>query len=190
MGRLLGSVRRVHQICPTTMRGACTDKLQADGKIPLIALDDVGYFSLWLFDHPEKAAGMDLKVATDQVSMADIAAAFTRVTGKEAHHVRLPLEEYLPKAEPYPNAWANWAAGPNIQRDESAMTWRENFSAWWLFWGEGKGADRNMALLDRIHPKRIKSVEEWMRLKQYDGKPKAVLKGVEDLRAMHSTTSD
>lgn len=40
----------------------------ADGEIPLIALDDVGAYSLWIFDNPSESAGLDLEVATDQVS--------------------------------------------------------------------------------------------------------------------------
>lgn len=118
--------------------------------------------------------------------MVDIAETFTRVTGKKAIHKRLPLEEYLELAEPYPNAPANWAAGPNAVRDKSVMTWRENFTAWWRYWSEGKGATRDMALLDKIYPGRIKSLEEWMRKVNYDGKQKAVLKGIEDLKAQAS----
>ncbi|KAK5684095.1 hypothetical protein LTS10_003959 [Elasticomyces elasticus] len=140
----------------------------ANGKIPLIALDDVGEYSLWIFNNPSDSAGLDLEVATDQISFPEIAAVFTRVTGKKGIHKRVSLEEYLPKAEPYPNAWANWSAGSDVKRDESSMTWRQNFSAWWRYWSEGKGATRDMALLDRIHPNRIKSLEEWMRLKGYD----------------------
>ncbi|KAF4218943.1 hypothetical protein CNMCM8980_008272 [Aspergillus fumigatiaffinis] len=130
------------------------------GKIPLIALDDVGPYSLWLFDNPQESAGMDLKVATDEVSFTDIAAVFTDVTGKKGVHKHLPLAEWLPIAEPFPDAPANFAAGPNIIRDEATMPWRENFSAWWRFWGEG----------------------EWMKKVYYDGQPKAILKGVEDLK--------
>ncbi|KAK5725765.1 hypothetical protein LTR15_003955 [Elasticomyces elasticus] len=155
----------------------------ANGKIPLIALDDVGAYSLWIFNNPSDSAGLDLEVATDQISFPEIAAVFTRVTGKKGIHKRVSLEEYLPKAEPYPNAWANWSAGPDVKRDESSMTWRENFSAWWRYWSEGKGATRDMALLDRIHPNRIKNLEEWMRLKEYDGKPRPIMKNLEDLRA-------
>ncbi|KAL6835634.1 NAD(P)-binding protein [Trichoderma sp. SZMC 28015] len=158
----------------------------SDGKIPLIALEDVGFYNLWIFDNPNESAGLDLEVATDQVSMGDIAETFTRVTGKKAIHKRLPLEEYLEMAEPYPNAPANWAAGPSAVRDKSVMTWRENFTAWWRYWSEGKGATRDMALLDRIYPGRIKSLEEWMRKVSYDGKQKAVLKGIEDLKAQAS----
>lgn len=157
-------------------------RISADGKIPLIALDDIGPFSLWIFDNPSESAGLDLEVATDEVSLVDIASTFSKVTGKTGIHKFVPLEEYLPMAEPYPNAWANWAAGPEAKRDESAMTWRQNFSAWWRYWSEGKGATRNMELLSRIHPTRIKSLEEWMRLKAYNGQPRAILKGLEDMR--------
>ncbi|KAH7320760.1 hypothetical protein B0I35DRAFT_450469 [Stachybotrys elegans] len=154
----------------------------ANGKIPLIALDDVGIYSLWIFDHPSQSAGLDLEVATDQVSFAEIAATFTKVTGKKGLHKRVALEDYLSKAEPYPDAYANWAVNPTEPRDESFMTWRENFTAWWRYWGEGKGATRDMAFLDSIHSTRIPSLEAWMRAKNYDGRPRSVLKDLSDIK--------
>ncbi|KAL4899075.1 hypothetical protein BDW74DRAFT_189547 [Aspergillus multicolor] len=155
----------------------------ADGKIPLIALDDIGAYTLWIFDNPSISAGLDLEVATEQVSFTEIAATFTKVTGIKGFHRRIPLDEYLPKAEPYPGAYANWTVRPDEQgRDESFMTWRENFTAWWRYWSEGRGATRDMAMLDRIHPDRIPSLEAWMRLKGYDGRRRAVLKDIEGLR--------
>lgn len=160
------------QICPTE-----------DGKFPLIALEDIGAYSLWMFDNIKDSAGLKLNVATDEVSFADIATTFTQVTGKPAAHQFVPLDVYLPMAEPFPHAPANWAAGPTAPRDESTMTWRANFSAWWSFWGEGWGEKRDWALLDKIHPQRIKSLKEWMEKNEYDGQPKAVLKGAEDLRS-------
>ncbi|KAM3066265.1 hypothetical protein ACMFMG_003224 [Clarireedia jacksonii] len=152
------------------------------GKIPLIALADVGKYSLWLFEHPSEASGLNLRVGTASVSFAEIAETFTRVTGKPAIHEYIPLEEYLPIAEPYPNAPANFAAGPTTIRDEAIMTWRENFSAWWRFWGEGKCLPRDEQMLDKVLPDRIRGLEEWMRQVGYDGQRKNVLKGAEDLR--------
>lgn len=136
-----------------------------------------------MFDHVSECAGMNLEVTTEEVSFQDIVRAFTEVTGVKAIHKHLPLEEYLPLAEPYPNAYANWAANRDVARDESNMTWRENFSAWWRFWGEGLGADRDFELLDRIHPARIKSLVDWMRKTGYDGSGKSVLKGIADFKA-------
>jgi hypothetical protein len=152
------------------------------GKIPLIALEDIGHYSLWLFNNLPESAGMNLKVATDEVSFADIAAVFTEVTGKKGVHQYMPLEEYLPLAEPFPGALANFAAGPNAVRDDSTMTWRQNFSVWWRYWGEGRAERRDFTLLNRIHPGRIKSLGEWMKMAHYDGSRKNVLKGAEDLK--------
>jgi hypothetical protein len=152
-----------------------------DGKIPLIALADVGIYSLWIFDNPSESAGLDLEVATEQVSFTLIVDTFTEVTGKKAAHIYVPLEDYIPTTEPYPNAWANWAAGPDVVRDESSMTWRQNFAVWWQYWSGGFGATRDMELLDRIHPTRICSLKEWMEKVGYDGKPMSVLKSLEDV---------
>lgn len=156
------------------------------GQIPLIALEDVGFYCLWVLDHPEDSAGLDLEIATDEVSFADIARIFTEVTGRKASHQHVPLEKYLTVAEPYPNAYANWAAGRDAPRDESVMTWRQNFSAWWRYWGEGVCGPRNMQLLDSIHPNRIKSLADWMTKVGYDGTQRPILKGLEDLRTKAS----
>lgn len=40
-----------------------------------------------------------------------------------------------------------------------------------------------MESFDRIHLGRIRSLKEWMRRMEYDGKPRAVLKGLEDMRS-------
>jgi hypothetical protein len=125
---------------------------------------------------------MDLEVATDEVSFKEIAEIFTRVTGRPAIHRKLPMSQYLDAAEPYPNAPVNWMAGTRGTRDDTIMTWRENFTAWWFYWAEGLGATRDFTLLDEIHPTRIRNLEGWMRRVNYQGKPKEVLKGLEDAR--------
>jgi hypothetical protein len=142
----------------------------------------MGHYSLWLFQNIAESAGMNLKVCTDEISFQDIAATFTNVTGKKGVHKYLPYDQYFPLVEPFPGAPANWAAGPDAPRDESSMTYRQNFTAWWKFWGEGMACPRDLELLNRVHPKRIKSLEEWMRTVRYDGKRRSVLKGLEDLQ--------
>ena len=150
-----------------------------DGKIPLMALEDVGHFVQWIFDHPEASSGINLEMASDQVSFSDIVATFERVTGRKARHHKMALDEYLLKYEPYPDAPANWA---DESGGGSTMSWKQNFTAWWKFWGSGKGATRNMELLDEIYPARIKTLEEWMRRNNYQGpKRGTVLKNVADL---------
>jgi len=41
--------------------------LTADGAVPHVVLDDCGPYVRWLFDHPERADGMDLRVAIEHV---------------------------------------------------------------------------------------------------------------------------
>jgi hypothetical protein len=159
-----------------------------NGKIPLISVLDAGEYVLWIFDNIERSAGMDLEVATDQVSFKDIVEVFTKVTGKPAIHVPLAIDEYMARAEPYPNAPVNYLGGKNKIDDESNMTWRENFTAWWRYWSEGIGATRDFELLTEIFPGRIKSLEEWMYKVNYQGRPKPVLKDLEDLRSEQSGT--
>ncbi|KAF5548334.1 hypothetical protein FPHYL_9949 [Fusarium phyllophilum] len=151
-----------------------------DTKIPLIALCDVGIYNLWIFDNPTESAGLDVSVATDNVSFADIARIFTEVTGTPAVHKTLTWEEYAPHAEPYPGASVNWALGPDAPRDKSVMSWADNFRAWWRYWGDGVTPPRDEALLDRIHPKRLKSLADWMKHVGYTGKRQNVLKMTED----------
>ncbi|OQD80100.1 hypothetical protein PENANT_c039G04215 [Penicillium antarcticum] len=78
-----------------------------DGKLPLIALEDVGNYNLWIFDNIDQSAGLDLEVATDQVTFNIIAEIFTRVTGKPAIHRAIPMDKYIAAAEPYPGAPVN-----------------------------------------------------------------------------------
>ncbi|KAH9207560.1 hypothetical protein DL95DRAFT_313528 [Leptodontidium sp. 2 PMI_412] len=156
-----------------------------DGNIPLTALEDVGHYSLWLFDNLNESAGLDLVVATEEISFPEVANTFSEVTGKKGVHVQVPLEKYMPVAEPYPGAYSNWAAGQDTPHDESFQTWRQNFSAWWRYWGEGRALKRDFEFLDRIHPQRIKSLSEWMKKVGYNGERKSVLKGLEDRKTVN-----
>lgn len=136
-----------------------------------------------MFDNVQESAGLFLKVATDEVSFEEIAKTFTELTGKKAAHVTVSFEEFFARVEPWPGAPANWAGGPNGSRDESTMTFVENFTPWWKYWGRGRAEKRDFALLDRIHPNRIKSLREWMVKHNYDGLNRPVLKGLEDLKS-------
>ncbi|PPJ56061.1 hypothetical protein CBER1_02126 [Cercospora berteroae] len=126
------------------------------GKLPLIALEDVGPYALWMLDNPGESAGLHLKVATDEITFTDVAKTFTEVTGKKGIHKLISIEEALDLGEPFPGAMANWAAGPDAVKDDSTMT---------LLLGGCTG-----------------SLREWMEKVKYDGQPRTVLKGLEDLK--------
>ena len=52
-----------------------------DGHIPMIALEDLGFFARYAFDNRAIVSGHDLEVATDWVSWDTLIATFTKVTG-------------------------------------------------------------------------------------------------------------
>jgi hypothetical protein len=131
-----------------------------DGTVPHVALEDCGYYARWLFDNPERANGMNLEVAIEHVGYKKLAAAFEKVTGHPAWYIDTELEAYW--SGPLKMA-ANLPAGYNADlSDKSTMSFRDNFTGFWNIWKHGV-IQRDYALLDEIHPNRIKSVEEWLR---------------------------
>src|SRR6267154_5470625 len=80
---------------PTVEDGVLTWRVPlGEGAVPHVALEDYGYYVRWLFDHPERANGMDLEVAIDHVTYADLAAAFEKVTGHPARYIDTDLDTY------------------------------------------------------------------------------------------------
>jgi hypothetical protein len=130
-----------------------------EGTVTHVSLDDCGPYVRWLFDHPERANGMDLEVGIADIKYADLAAAFERVTGHPAKYIDVSLDEYWANG-PMAKA-AKLPAGYNAEN--GAMTVRENFTGFWNIWKYGV-LKRDYKLLDEIHPGRIRSAEEFFRL--------------------------
>jgi uncharacterized protein YbjT (DUF2867 family) len=146
----------------------------SDGAVAHVALDDCAHYVRWLFDHQDESNRMDLEVAIDHVTYNDIAAAFTKVTGKAAKCIDLSLEDYW-KHGPVAGVPRAMPAGYNATvGDPATMSFQDNFSGFWNIWrmsGGNRGViQRDYALLDRIHPKRIRSVEQWFRLEDEKGR--------------------
>ena len=80
---------------PTVEDGVMTWRVPlGEGAVPHVSLEDCGYYVRWLFDHPERAIGMDLEVAIDHIAYADLAVAFENVTGHPARYIDTDLETY------------------------------------------------------------------------------------------------
>lgn len=130
-----------------------------NGAVPHVALEDCGYYARWLFDNAERANGMDLEVAIEHVGYHQLAAAFTKITGHPAQYIDTDIEAYW--SGPL-RAAAALPAGYNASLDDkSTMSFRDNFTGFWNIWKHGI-IRRDYALLDEIHPNRIKSVEQWL----------------------------
>ena len=138
------------------------------GAVAHVDLEDCGYYVRWLFDNSERANGMNLEVAIEHVEYKKLAAAFAKVTGHPAQYIDTDLDAYwrsgpLKMAAGRPTGYN---ADPN---DKSTMSFRDNFSGFWNIWKYGV-IKRDYAVLDEIHPNRIRSVEQWLRREDELGK--------------------
>lgn len=149
-----------------------------DGAVPIISLEDIGSYALWIFDNPSESIGLDLAVSTETITWKHLAKTFTKVTGKRARYESPSIDNYFAAA----GDAANVKLGGDYagESDDTLLTIKENFSRWWRIYqrtGEGKPlCKRDYTLLDRILPNRIKSVEEWMVKSKYTGDRVFVLK--------------
>jgi hypothetical protein len=161
-----------------------------NAKCPLIHLDDYGRYARWLLNNPDRSNGLELHVATEDVAWADLAAAFTKVTGKKAVYKDISLDEYftLP-IFPYPDMRIG-SSPTGDKNDPTLFTFRENFSGFWNCWkDELTTHKRDYALLDEILPDRVKSVKEWMVKTGYDGTSASLLKDYRDRAGVGSGTA-
>jgi NmrA-like family len=181
---------------PTVEDGVVTWRVPlGDGAVPHVSLEDCGFYVRWLFDHPERANGMNLEVAIDHIAYGDLAAAFEKVTGHPAAYIDTDLDTYWSYGPR--SAIADTPAGYNADpNDKSTMSFRDNFTGFWNLWKYGI-VKRDYSLLDKIHPNRIKSAEQWFRIEDQRGRElgqgglweraqsenwNSILKSVEDMR--------
>lgn len=160
------SISKLTPMQPNVEDGVVTWRLPLnDGAITFISLEDGGYYVKWLFDHPDRANGLDLEVAIDHIGREELAQAFEKVTGHPARALNIDLDEYFATAWGWdPEIPTGYNSDPN---DPATLTLRENFSGWWRMFQHSGGntgvLKRDYKLLDEIHPNRIRSAEEFFR---------------------------
>jgi uncharacterized protein YbjT (DUF2867 family) len=74
---------------------------------PMAALDDIGRFAAHLIDRPERWAGKTLRMASEALSMDELARTFQDVTGLDAVYEPYSLDEYRATSLPETEAIAN-----------------------------------------------------------------------------------
>ncbi|KAH6646648.1 hypothetical protein BKA67DRAFT_580141 [Truncatella angustata] len=140
-----------------------------DGAVAHVSLEDCGYYVRWLFDNAKEADGMDLEVAIEHVRYDDFAKAFEKVSGHPARFIDVDLETWWREGPLHHRAESPAGYGASID-DPASMSIKQNFSGFWTIWQHSGGNQgvirRDYQLLDRIHPNRIRSVEQWLEREQ------------------------
>jgi uncharacterized protein YbjT (DUF2867 family) len=73
--------------------GQITFALEPNTPLQLIAVEDIGALAALVFEQPETYIGQAIEIAGDSLTMPQIAAQLSEVTGKKVEFVEQPLEQ-------------------------------------------------------------------------------------------------
>ncbi|KAL7957478.1 hypothetical protein V8C34DRAFT_314874 [Trichoderma compactum] len=135
---------------------------------------------LWYFPHPKKSdsrqfAGLNLDIGVEDVSLEQIAKAFTDTTGKPGKATNLTIEQWTQETWLLEEDMEHKIGTSTAPGDPSLLTFRQNFSAWWRIYQDCGGntelelCNRGYSLLDESYPGRMRSLKRWMEKVGYDG---------------------
>ena len=70
--------------------GTLSQPLDPDRPLQQMAVEDIGAFAALAFSDPEEWDGRAVELAGDELTMAEAAEVFSRVTGREVRYERMP----------------------------------------------------------------------------------------------------
>jgi uncharacterized protein YbjT (DUF2867 family) len=74
--------------------GQVQQPLSPTTNLQMIAVDDIGAFAALAFEHPGKWKNRTLSLAGDELSMQQIAGAFSRVTARDVQYVQVSWDKF------------------------------------------------------------------------------------------------
>ncbi|HXR74370.1 MAG TPA: NmrA/HSCARG family protein [Bryobacteraceae bacterium] len=95
--------------------------LNPDTKLQMIAVDDIGACVSAAFEHPGKYQGRTIEIAGDELSMTDLARAFSRITGKDVHYMQVPWDQFKQQAGPEMTKMYRWFQDVGYHVDIAAL---------------------------------------------------------------------
>ncbi|KAJ5784336.1 uncharacterized protein N7503_009548 [Penicillium pulvis] len=141
------------------------------GKLPLIALPDLGFFARIIFENRSEWSGQTLGVVSQFVTGDEIAETLTKVTGIPAVYKPCSGEEWVDQVP--------WASEPVAKMDPSGPTHRDNWLMWWRAYEDDLLLpERDMVRLKALNPD-LRTLETWMKETNYDGQTRPLLRGHE-----------
>ncbi len=82
--------------------------LSPETRLQMIAVDDIGAFAALAFEKPGHWQGRAVELAGDELSMTELAQAFSRMTGREVRYEQVPWDQWEQKAGPEYAAMYRW----------------------------------------------------------------------------------
>jgi len=78
--------------------GAIMQPLKPETRLQMVAVDDIGAFVALAFEHPGHWHNRVFELAGDELSMAEIADAFSRVSGRDVRYQQVPWDQFEQQA--------------------------------------------------------------------------------------------
>jgi uncharacterized protein YbjT (DUF2867 family) len=72
--------------------------LAPDTRLQMVAVDDIGECVSTAFEQPQKFQSRTIELAGDELSMTELAQAFSRITGKDVHYMQVPWSQFSAQA--------------------------------------------------------------------------------------------
>jgi uncharacterized protein YbjT (DUF2867 family) len=79
-------------------KGTLAQPLNPETRLQMIAVDDIGAFVAMAFEHPGHWERRAIDIAGDELSMTEIAAAFSRSVGREVRYQQVPWDAFEERA--------------------------------------------------------------------------------------------
>ncbi|HAX76897.1 MAG TPA: NmrA/HSCARG family protein [Cyanobacteria bacterium UBA11372] len=124
-----------------------------DAAYPFVALDDIAWFTTYLFANPQEWGGKTLSIGSELISIAELAATFEKVTGIPAEYNAISDETFLSFGI------------PNGHDALNQMRFHREY-----------GPARDYAALRAIHPS-LRTFEMWLKESGWRGEYRDVQKG-------------
>ena len=125
-----------------------------DAAFPFVALDDIAWFTVHLFDTRKSWGGRTLSIGSESLSIAELAATFERVTGIPAEYRAITDEEFL---------------GFGITNGHDVLNQ--------MRFHRDRGPYRDYPALRKLHPG-LRTFELWLRETGWRGETREVQKGI------------
>jgi uncharacterized protein YbjT (DUF2867 family) len=107
--------------------GAITLPLSPHTRLQMIAVDDIGAFVALAFEHPERWRNRAFELAGDELSMRDIAEAFSRAGGREVRYQQVPWDQFEQRTGREMTVMYRWFEEKGYDVDIAAV--RQNYPA-------------------------------------------------------------
>ena len=110
-------------------QGVLSYPIAPETRLQMVAVDDIGGVVAMAFDKPGHWQGRTVELAGDELSMTELAEAFSRMEGREVRYQQMPWDEFEKKAGPEHTTMFRWfeTTGyhvdiPGLRREYPALT--------------------------------------------------------------------